>query len=97
MIKISLGKSLEQRDADCDFCGESNKDCIKGSVAFKGWVYETMAKKVIDDLKVGFFSGRRYIKDYNYLPVIINKEYKDLKSPHICKDCIRQLAKLISL
>ncbi len=98
MKKIILGKGLEERNANCNFCGEKDKDCIKGTIPFKSIVYKTSLQKVIEDYEyvVPFF-GESYkkIDDYNFREVVIDKEYKIIEESDICKDCIKQLAKLV--
>lgn len=51
MKKIILGKGLEERVAKCSFCGEFQKECVKGSIPFIASYYEpiTTTKIVIDD------------------------------------------------
>jgi hypothetical protein len=96
MIKITLGKSLEERKATCAFCEETNKDCIKGVLPFKTWVKTTEFKPVIDDWNYSMFSSRKYIEgDVHYREVVVSKELKVIGHSDICKDCIKQLAKLI--
>ena len=121
MKKIILGKELEERleeiIADCNFCGEKNKDCVKASTrdTINTIAYDTKImfipkgkldiERVMTDCKPLFLKGYK-TNDYNYKytcengsfeEVIVNTKNKEIAFNHayICKDCIKQLAKLI--
>lgn len=102
MKKLLLGKGLEERVATCSFCGEKEKECVKGDLPFKAVFSEpiTEQRRVIEDkrryLGQSFFSGEFRIKDFNWGLVVTGWETKTvIDNVDICKDCIRQLAKLI--
>lgn len=106
MKKIILGKRLEEQKAICDFCGENNKDCVKGSenliVSFPKLSYEKIA---ILDAKKHYKSsifGESYYKIPKSEPIFVHVQDGDCTTSrtytsYICKDCIRQLAQLIKL
>ena len=95
MIKLSLGKHLEQRGSQCNFCGEK-KNCIRGSVPLYGIVYGTEYKYVIDDYHPSFFGNKKIIEgDTGYKRVIVSKNIEPLDNADICHDCIKQLYNLI--
>jgi len=101
MKKIIIGKNLEEEKAYCDFCKENEpKDCIVGSVREKH--FKSKAVRTIEDFNY------KYENKSFFGPVNIFKTFDDYKIEsvyeligdkerkiHICKDCIRQLAKLI--
>lgn len=71
MKKLTLGFALEQRKANCNFCGESDKDCVKGvlpdyfeylSTTKYDWKYAIEKEEygyAIDDWESGAFGGRK--------------------------------------
>lgn len=99
MIKLILGKGLEEREANCNFCGEQNKQCIKGSVPnkFSFDVVKYEWKTVILRWREIFYSEDKVIKEHSDTVKIIKNIEPVIKelSVDICKDCIRQLAKLV--
>lgn len=95
MIKLSLEKHLEQKEARCNFCGEQKK-CIQGSVPLYGIVYKTDHQRVIDDWEFSFFGHKKIIKgDWYYRDVIVSQDIKPLDNADICHDCIKQFYNLI--
>ena len=99
MKKLKLEFALEQRNATCNFCGESEKDCVKGvlpdyfeylSTTKYDWRYgieKEEYKYVIDDWKYGLFGNRKIIvgnKDYQRIPTEI-KYYKVILEEKIMK------------
>ena len=101
MIKLNLGKSLEQRKALCNFCGDDKvKPCIKSSVPLEINFKKTELKKIIDDYEyeVPFWgeSYRKIIGDIKYGWVESGEYEKINRNIDICEDCVMQLAKLLS-
>lgn len=98
MKKIILGLGLEQRTATCSFCGENDKNCVKGSVPLVVDYYEkdTESKRVIENFSRSFFTGRKIIKDYDWREVVKENRFKTkTNDADICKDCITQLHQLL--
>lgn len=100
MKKIILGKGLEERIADCNFCGETAKDCVRGDLRIKV-KYPQATEKSEQVIRGGrprlaLFGDKYIIDDFVWENVIKSWEIKTEEfSADICKDCIKQLAKLI--
>lgn len=120
MIKLKIKDSseieLEKTNAICNFCGQRNEFCIRGSLPSTFTAnnykleYEKVPKnseycrkegklsesvfgrpKLLEDGPYGYF-----YRDYEYKYVVKESNYKDEKEEvDICKDCIKQLSKLI--
>lgn len=105
MKKLILGFGLEERVAQCSFCGECHKECVKGiipvSVSLREGKFTKHFDLDIDKYYTLPFIGQPYYhvpKDdvkWSYFydentPMITKTDDAD-----ICKDCIEQLAKLI--
>jgi len=98
MVKLALGKALEQRKATCNFCGENNKDCVRGSVPLEATRYTFVeqlhvpkdSRLVFPFLRENFY---RYT-EYDLIPKY-EESGKVTDDADICVDCIRQLASLI--
>lgn len=91
MKKLTLGKGLEERSGICNFCEEKDKDCIKASLPITNNFWALKDNKEIQWLRKSMFSPERLVWT-------IKPEYEFQKAtsfPDICKDCIKQLAKLI--
>lgn len=101
MIKLTIGKAVEQVEgAICNFCSEK-KACLRGGLPIFGEKVTTDVAKVIDDYDfkfVGFFSPRRLrvIKgDWQYAEVVKERHTVAIDTADICADCVKQLAKLL--
>lgn len=97
MKKINIVKNLEEVNATCNFCGEKNKECVRGSILFE-FCFEkplTSIKRVIEDYDYNIF-GQKTIKGYEFKHVVESwKQETYTDYPDICKDCIKQLANLL--
>lgn len=102
MKKLVLGRALEEGFALCNFCGEDDVPCVKGSidvtVGYRSPI-TTMERVFKGESKFVFpIFDKPYHKvtDYELKEVVQSWEDKtNTESCDICKDCIRQLAKLI--
>lgn len=98
MKKIILGLGLNQREAQCSFCGEHNKPCVQGTVPVVVSYEKPITKsvKTIDDWEYSFSFKKVIVGDYNYADVVIgyNPMIKT-NSADICKDCVTQLSALL--
>lgn len=105
MKKLSLKTEPEtikllKGEAQCNFCGEEDKECIMGSVELEVEypVYKTRIKSVVEDyeyLHYLFGKTKKVVLKESYENVITetNCEKKSDKAD-ICLDCIKQLAQL---
>lgn len=86
MKKLTLGHALKETVATCNFCEESGKNCIRGSLKneFSSpkfiskvlWVGEKPSYKYMtDDYNYSFF-GNKYSKNLKIESVIVNPECK---------------------
>ena len=92
MKKLVLGLGLEERCANCNFCGEESKDCIKGSspfvVKFKNADYESIKVPKDGGLQLVdvmydydySFTGKYLVRKGNKISMYACKdyEYKDV-------------------
>ena len=79
MKKIILGKGLEERMTRCNFCGEYDKECVKGSVPLKveipisKWAYsctDYSHKWVIEDYKLPMFGkSKKIVGEPKYMKI----------------------------
>lgn len=100
--KLTADITLEVRDAQCNFCGEENVKCVKGSAPLEVNYCETKDRwgYTIKDWEFTDYFFRPNRKLIIGLPlweqIIVRKEYKTkIEDADICVNCITQLAKLI--
>lgn len=93
MKKIVLGKGLEERISQCDFCGETQKECIKSSVPITNYFHGLKDIKELKWLKKSTFSSPKLYWVLTDHSLYETREVSN--DADICKDCIRQLVKLI--
>lgn len=101
--KLTADVTLEVRVAQCSFCGEGNKKCVKElkptSVTYIE--YETDYGEVIKDWKFEKQLFGPTIKVIlgghpKYEKIVKSWRYKEKESySDICVDCIEQLGKLV--
>lgn len=93
MKKLILGKGVEPRHATCNWCGES-KECAKAVEPTTMWFYESKTRlEWLRTEKAFSYVKLWWVADNQDKPSgeFVKKEvYAD-----ICKDCAKQLAKLL--
>ena len=98
--------NLEVRKAICDFCGENNDICVRGKdvkIAYQDYEVSYGRYVKLDTNKhykqVGMFGPYRYIindREEKYVDIVSGKSTKHATvSIDICRNCIKQLAKII--
>ena len=94
MIKLTFGKSVETRQARCDFCQES-KMCAKTITGIPR--YGRKMVRVIDDWDYyswSFGPTKMVIKDYGYEHIDTAEKVGELNCD-VCGDCAKQIVKAL--
>jgi len=96
-IKIPLYKEIKRavggENSSCDFCMQKNKDGFVGSMEV--FMPVTSSRMVVTDWEFSFFAWNKIIKNYDYKPVVLDWDKRDLQ-PIVCDDCIRSMYKSLS-
>lgn len=101
-MKFILGTLLKTKKSNCNFC-EENKECIAKAVICRGDHYAPFTKnnlvRVIDgEVEFAFPLFRPdYYKISGYTFEVLRKRLDEPQyiNFYICKDCIKELAKIV--